>query len=70
MSRTACCYDDAFMESFFGTFKVELVHRRRWATRENARRDPFAHIESYSNRRRIHSALGYRTPEQAERDLA
>lgn len=42
MSRTACCYDNAPMESFFHTLKVELVHQRRWATREEARRDLFA----------------------------
>ena len=39
MSRTACCYDNAPMESFFHTLKVELVHQRRWATRDEARRD-------------------------------
>ncbi len=67
MSRTACCYDNAPMESFFHTLKVELVHQRRWATRDEARRDLFAYIEGYYNRQRIHSALGYITPEQAER---
>ena len=66
MSRTACCYDNAPMESFFHTLKVELVHQQRWATREDARRDLFAYIKGYYNRRRIHSALGYRAPEQAE----
>jgi transposase InsO family protein len=67
MSRTACCYDNAPMESFFHTLKVELVHQRRWATRDEARRDLFAYIEGYYNRQRIHSALGHLTPEQAER---
>ena len=61
MSRIACCDDNAPMESFFHTLKVELVHQRRWATREKARRNLFAYIKSYYNRRRIHSALGYRT---------
>ena len=70
MSRTACCYDNAPMESFFHTLKVELVHQRRWATRDEARRDLFACIEDYYNRRRIHSALGYITPEQAERNAS
>ena len=70
MSRTACCYDNAPMESFFHTLKVELVHQRRWATRDEARRDLFAYIEGYYNRRRIHSALGYITPEQAERNAS
>ena len=67
MSRTGCCYDNAPMESFFHTLKVELVHKQRWATRDEARRDLFAYLEGYYNRRRIHSALGYRTPEHAER---
>jgi putative transposase len=70
MSRTACCYDNAPMESFFHTLKVELAHQQRWPTREDAKRALFAYIEGYYNRRRIHSALGYRTPEQAERQMA
>ena len=67
MSRTGCCYDNAPMESFFHSLKVELVHQHRWTTREEARRDLFGYIEGYYNRQRIHSALGYLTPEQAER---
>jgi putative transposase len=70
MSRTACRYDNAPMESLFHTLKVELVHQRRWPTREDARSDLFAYVEGYCNRRRIHSALGYKTPEQAERQMA
>jgi putative transposase len=58
------------MESFFHTLKVELAHQRKWATREDAKRDLFAYIESYYNRKRIHSALGFKTPEQAERLMA
>ncbi len=67
MSRTGCCYDNAPMESFFHTLKVELVHQQRWGTREDAKRGLFAYIEGYYNRQRLHSALGYLTPEQAER---
>ena len=70
MSLTACCYNNAPMESFFHTLKVELAHQPRWSTREDAKRELFAYIEGYYNRRRIHSALGYRTPEQAERQMA
>ena len=55
------------MESFVHTLKVELVHQHRWATRDEARRDLFAYIEGYHNRARCRSALGYLTPEQAER---
>ena len=54
------------MESFLHTLKVELVHRERCASREEARRELFAYLEGYYNRQRLHSALGYRTPEQAE----
>ncbi len=67
MSRAACCYDNAPMESFFHTLKVELVRQRCWGTHDEARRDLFAYIEGYYNRQRIHSAIGYLTPEQAER---
>ena len=66
MSRTGNCYDNAPMESFFHTLKVELVHQRRWATRDEARRDLFSYVEGYYNRQRMHSALGYLSPEQAE----
>ena len=45
MSRTACCYDNAPMESFFQTLKVELVHQQRWAIRE-CRRDLFAYVKA------------------------
>ena len=47
MSRTACCYDNAPIESFFHTLKVELVHQRRWPTREHARRNLFVYVEGY-----------------------
>ena len=70
MSRTGNCYDNAPMESFFHTLKVELVHQCRWATREEARRDLFSYVEGYYNRQRMHSALRYLSPEQAERQMA
>lgn len=70
MSRKGCCYDNAPMESLFHTLKVELVHRERFATREAAQRELFAYLEGYYNRQRLHSALGYRTPEQAEQQAA
>jgi putative transposase len=66
MSRKANCWDNAPMESFFGTLKTELVHQREYTDRDAARRDLFAYIEGYYNRQRIHSAIGYITPEQAE----
>ena len=66
MGRKGCCYDNAPMEGFFPTLKIELVHREHFATRKEARRELFAYLEGYDNRQRLHSALGYRTPEQAE----
>ena len=67
MGRKGCCFDNAPMESFFHTLKVELVHRERFASREEAKRELFADLEGYYNRQRLHSALGYRMPEHAER---
>jgi hypothetical protein len=66
MSRRGNCWDNAPMESFFGTLKTELVHQREYPDRDTARRDLFAYIAGYYNRQRIHSAIGYITPEQAE----
>jgi putative transposase len=70
MSRTGNCWDNAPMESCFGTLKTELVHQACYKTRDAARHDLFAYIEGYYNRQRLHSALGYITPEQAERQAA
>jgi putative transposase len=70
MSRKANCRDNAPMESFFGTLKTELVHQCEYPDRDAARRDLFAYIEGYYNRRRIHSAIGYITPEQPDRKAA
>ena len=58
------------MESVFGTLKTELVHQREYPDRDAARRDLVASIEAYYNRRPIHSAIGYITPEQAYRKSA
>jgi transposase InsO family protein len=70
MSRKANCWDNAPMESFFGTLKTELVHHREYVDRDTARRELFAYIEGYYNRARIHSAIGYITPQQAEAKAA
>lgn len=62
MSRAGNCYDNAPMESFFGTLKTELVHHRRYVTRAEARTDIFEYIEVFYNRFRRHSALAYQSP--------
>jgi putative transposase len=67
MSRRANPLDNAPMESFFHTLKTELVHHRTYTTRNEAKRDLFAYVEGFYNRQRLHSALDYHTPDQAER---
>lgn len=64
VGRTGSCFDNALAESFFATLKNELVHRTVYPTREHARTDIVRYIEFRYNRRRIHSALGYRTPQE------
>ena len=66
MSRRGNCFDNAVVESFFGTLKVELVHRCRFATRREARREVFEYIEVWYNRKRRHSSLGYLSPQEFE----
>ena len=66
MSRKGNCWDNACVESFFGTLKKELVHDRRYATREEAKQDVFEWIEVFYNRQRRHSTLGYRSPAEFE----
>jgi putative transposase len=69
MSRTGNCYDNALMESFFGTFKTELIYQEDYPTREAARRSIFEYIEAFYNRQRRHSAIGYQSPEAFEASL-
>ena len=66
MSRTGNCYDNAVMESFWGTLKTELVYHEKYKTREQARQSIFEYIEVFYNRRRRHSSLGYVSPEAFE----
>lgn len=66
MSRTGNCYDNAVIESFFGTLKTELVHHENFPTREAAHSSLFEYIEVFYNRRRRHSAIGYVSPHEYE----
>jgi len=66
MSRTGNCWDNACVESFFGTLKRELVYHRHYATRDDAKRDIFEYIEVFYNRKRRHSTLGYNSPAEYE----
>jgi transposase InsO family protein len=62
MSRKGNCYDNAAMESFWSTLKHELIYRRHFKTRAEARQAIFEFIEVFYNRQRLHSSLGYRSP--------
>jgi len=65
VGRTGICYDNALAESVNGTLKVELVQRTAYPDREKAREDIARWIELRYNRTRLHSGLGYRTPQEA-----
>ena len=69
MSRRANCWDNAAMESFFKTLKVERTHLFRYDTRAAAKLDIVDWIEGFYNQRRMHSSIGYQTPVSAECSL-
>jgi len=62
MSRKANCYDNAAMESFWSTLKLELIYRCEFQTRAQAQQAIFDFIALFYNRQRLHSALGYLSP--------
>jgi transposase InsO family protein len=66
MSNKGDCWDNAMMESFFATLKTELVHHEDYATHDQARQSIFEYIEVFYNRKRLHSSLGYISPESFE----
>lgn len=68
MSGRNSAYDNAVAESFFSNLKNELVHHHDFPTRDHARAAIFDYIELYYNRQRLHQTLGYRTPEEVERE--
>lgn len=68
MSRPGMPYDNAMAESFFASLKLEINDGQAFENREAARRAVFEYVELFYNRVRMHSALGYRSPMQAERD--
>ena len=69
MSAKGDCYDNAAMESFWGTLKTEEVYQKRYATRDEARMAIFVYIGVFYNRKRLHSSLGYKSPEAFEAGL-
>jgi len=66
MGRRGECLDNAPVESFFATLKTELVHHRRYRTRAEAKSEIFEYIETFYNRERMHSSLGYLSPAEFE----
>jgi transposase InsO family protein len=62
MSRKANCYDNATMEAFWSTLKLELIYRQPFEDCSQLRRGLFEYIEVFYNRQRLHSSLDYRTP--------
>jgi putative transposase len=69
MSRKGNCYDNAPMESFFHTLKVENVYHKKYETRREAKQDIFDYIEVFYNRQRIHSSIGNVSPVAFEEQL-
>ena len=63
--RTGVCWDNAAAESFFGAMKNELVYRTTFPTREHARKAIARYVEVFYNRKRLHSAIDYKTPMEA-----
>jgi transposase InsO family protein len=70
MGAVGTAYDNAVAESFFSTLKRELVHRHRFATRDEARAAIFEFIEVFYNRQRRHSTIGMVSPAEFERNYA
>jgi transposase InsO family protein len=66
MSRKANCWDNAPAESFFGSLKSEHIYRHNFETREKAEMSIFEYIEIFYNKKRLHSSLGYLSPEEFE----
>src|SRR5215211_8346713 len=68
MGSVGDAYDNAMCESFFATLECELLARRRFASQVEARMAVFSYLESWYNPLRLHSALGYRSPTNYERE--
>jgi transposase InsO family protein len=70
MSRTGDCWDNAVVESFFSTLKIELIYRRTFKTRDEVEQAVFRFLEGFYNQKRRHSTLGYVSPAQYEQMAA
>ncbi len=68
MGSKGDCYDNAVCESFHASLEKDLLRRRSLRTRQEARTAVFDYIEAFYNRERLHSTLGYRSPDEYEHD--
>jgi transposase InsO family protein len=66
MSRKGDCWDNAPMESFFGSLKCECIYQGDFNTKQEAREAVFEYVESFYNRERLHAWVGYMTPTKFE----
>ncbi len=68
MSGKGCCYDNAVAESFFHTLKIAVFHGQKYETRDQATRCIFSYVEGFYNQKRMHSTLGYMSPDEFEQN--
>ena len=68
MSRKGNCWDNAAMESFFGSLKTEWLEGKDYATREMAKKDLFLYLEVFYNQKRRHASLSYVSPVAFEKN--
>ena len=64
MSRKGNCYDNAYVESWFGSLKKEWIYRREFSSKEELRGIVFEYIETWYNKKRKHSSLGFLSPQE------
>lgn len=69
VGRTGICFDNAAAESFWATLKKEFIHLHPFDTVARLRRETFEYIEGYCNTKRLHSSLGYMTPDEYEEEF-
>jgi len=69
MRRKGNCWDNAVAESFFKSLKTELIYHEEYKTIDQAKLEVFEYMEVWYNRKRLHSALGYKTPVEIENEF-